>query len=93
MLQDNCFVQQFITSINEKCPLSSFHAVMCTSRGIGVTEHFQPLCHKAKVFTSCFLFTKLLGDFLSKSLESAGFKATEGQSMFSNFESSLNLDI
>ena len=36
---------------------------------------------------------KKLGDFLSKALESAGFKATEGQSMFSNFESSLNLDI
>lgn len=36
---------------------------------------------------------KKLDDFMTKSLESAGFKVTENQSMFSNFESSLNLDL
>jgi hypothetical protein len=32
-------------------------------------------------------------DFLTKGMESAGFKVTEGKSMFSNFESSLDLDL
>ena len=36
---------------------------------------------------------KRLGDFMTKALESAGFKVTEGQSMFSNFESNLDLDL
>jgi len=36
---------------------------------------------------------KKLGDFMTKTLESAGFKVTESHSMFSNFESSLDLDL
>jgi hypothetical protein len=36
---------------------------------------------------------KKLMDFLTKGMESAGFKVTEKQSMFSNFESSLDLDL
>ena len=36
---------------------------------------------------------KKLSDFMTKSFESAGFKVTEKQSTFSNFESSLNLDL
>jgi hypothetical protein len=36
---------------------------------------------------------KKLSDFITKSFESAGFKVTEKQSTFSNFESSLDLDI
>jgi hypothetical protein len=36
---------------------------------------------------------KKLSDFMTKSFESAGFKVTEKQSTFSNFESNLDLDI